>query len=141
MIHGQTIEEPLFACFPEMCPHCHQTTEFWLVRVTGTAFAGIIPVFLGGTEHLLRCPLCRFARYLQKGEEKSYQRVAELFGQVQKGQLQIADFFKQMESLHVPTLRQIHREAAFWVCESCKEDNPKNFSECWKCGTRPVAAA
>jgi hypothetical protein len=141
MIHGEAIHEPLFACFPEMCPHCHQLTEFWLIRSTGTAFLGFIPVFFGGAEHSLRCQGCGFARYLQKDEDKSYQEVSELFGKVQKGELQIADFFQQTEVLNVPTLRQIHNKAAFWICAFCQEDNPKNFSECWNCGARPAVGA
>src|SRR4051794_13630095 len=101
MIHGRRIEEPLFACFPEICPHCRRATEFWLVRATGSGWVGIIPLFFGGSEHLLRCRLCGFSRFLQKGEVSSYQSVSQLFNRLRVGEIALADFFNQVKVLNV----------------------------------------
>jgi hypothetical protein len=142
MLLAQRVQEPLYSCFSEVCPHCRKATEFWLVQASGRVWLGIFPVPFGRDQYLLRCQLCGYAQHLEKNEEESYSTVSELYQRFRKGEFGSREFNAQLNGLSVPTLRRIQRAAAaFWHCSVCAEENPSNFGECWNCHQLKEAAS
>lgn len=130
-MHVSKHKTPLRPCFVERCPHCKRIGEFWLVR----HFGSVGP--FSGTGYGIACGACGFEKMITKPEAKRFQQLAENYKRLLEGLISLEAFERVMEAAQFEVIRQIRKEAKFWLCEGCKEENPMTFSECWSCG-RPA---
>ena len=128
--------EPLFL-FPLLttkCPHCYEVTRFGLTEQV----AYVIKIFWIGIgrleEYLIMCGSCGYKEFVRKNDYPIWVKLGDHFKELQKGTITEDDFTAYVAELQLPELKDILVSAATWNC-SCGEDNPTNFSVCWKCGS------
>lgn len=106
------------------CPHCLEISLFRLVHKAFTKY------FLTISESIYaECGSCKYKSDLEDKKINQYRALADLVKQSCSDE-NVWDFALQND---LKSLMELRDWSLTWKC-TCGEENPPNFSQCWKCG-------
>ncbi len=129
--------EPDFnSLFPVMrikCPHCNEVAVFGLGEQVAY-FTKVLGVGIGRmSENLIRCGACGYKEFVRKSDFSGWRSLGDKFRELEAGDITDEDFNSYLATVEIPELQELQAASATWECK-CGEENPPNFSHCWKCG-------